>query len=100
MGEEENPVENKIDKWTNTIVTAGGVIAAILAVSGGSWIMLGLVIVGVIGFFYFRGMIRDYQFENAKKKAGDKVGEESSEQTKKLDDNRSQGDDFFGRKPR
>lgn len=96
----EHPAAKKVFAWTKLLVGGGTVLVGLLGSQYGIWIALALVIIMIIAFFYFKAMYNNWKFEQAKTKAGSKVGSEASDNQGRLNDNRDKIDDFLGREKR
>jgi hypothetical protein len=83
--------------WTKLATAAATAIAGLLGTSYGIWVALGAAVVALIGFLLLRVWWKNYQFESAKTRAGEKAGQEASDDQQKLNNNRDAVDDFLGR---
>jgi cobalamin biosynthesis protein CobD/CbiB len=98
-GEGKSPEEKAIG-WGKI---ATGALTAIAGIAGsvyGPWVALAALVLGIVGFFVLKKAMKDWTFDNNKKKAGDVTGGNASEDQKKVDENRDAVDDFLGRDPR
>ena len=72
-------------------------VAGILGTPYGIYVGAALALLGLVGFFAGRGMLKDWQFKNSEKQAGSKAGSEASVGSGRVNQNRDAVDDFLGR---
>ena len=71
--------------------------AGILGTPYGIYVGGALAILGIIGFFLGRGMLKNWQFSSSERQAGSKAGSEASVDSSRVNQNRDAVDDFLGR---
>lgn len=72
-------------------------LAGILGTPYGIYVAGAVGLVAAVGFFFAKSAFKDWKFKNDETRAGAKAGSEASTGQEKLNKNRDQVDDFFGR---